>query len=140
MSTSVVLNRKLTNKERAFKEIGYGSALDNITVLACRSAIGEVMPPYAVYKAQTHDQDWTNDGPVNARYISSSSGWMEEAQFTNGHGFHIDIDIATKERQENVIHIILPSTAHNSDTSAVRCVFAAVKKTWGRIFKNLNPL
>ena len=67
--TSVSSNRVICQRGvRVVSEIGSGSGRENITVLACGSAIGERIPdpPYVVYKAQNLDASWTADGPVNA--------------------------------------------------------------------------
>ena len=77
-STEVIVRRG----ERDVVEIGSEFGRDHITVLACGSAVGEKLPPYVVYKAQTTDPPWMGNGPVGSRYASSDSGWMKESQFT----------------------------------------------------------
>jgi hypothetical protein len=51
------------------------------TVLNCCNAAGGYVPPYVVYKSEEIYPEWTLDGPPNARYNCSPSGWMEFTQF-----------------------------------------------------------
>ena len=80
--TSVTSKRIICRRGvRVVSEIGSGSGRENITVLARGSAIGERITSYVPCKAQNLDASWTADGPVNARYAVSDSGW-KEGQFS----------------------------------------------------------
>ena len=63
-------------------EIGTGSGRDNITVLACGSAIEERVLPYVVCKAKTTNPSWMEGGPHGCMFSVSNSGWMESTQFS----------------------------------------------------------
>ena len=41
------------------------------------------MPPYVIFKARSDKfaLDWAQDGPENAMYTTSKSGWMEEQTY-----------------------------------------------------------
>lgn len=52
-----------------------------ISLLACASASGELLPPYVVYKAKNLYQGWTEGGPPGSRYGCSDSGWFDMEQF-----------------------------------------------------------
>lgn len=41
----------------------------------------ESLPVYVVYKGQHKWSTWTQNGPKNARYNSTKSGWFDEATF-----------------------------------------------------------
>ena len=53
----------------------------NYSVLVCGSALGNLMPPYTIYKGKNLYDNWTKGGPTGAGYGVSSSGWMESANF-----------------------------------------------------------
>ena len=49
---------------------------------SCGNAAGEFMPPFILFNAEQNlCAEWTEDGPPDAGYATSTSGWMEEAQF-----------------------------------------------------------
>jgi len=76
-------------------EVGGGSGREYITVLGkhcislltlcCGSISGTRLLPYVVYKTKhlySHLYDtWKQGGPAGALYSTSSSGWMENANF-----------------------------------------------------------
>ena len=80
LCTSVVSKMVIADDERVANEIGCGSGKVNITVVSHGSVIGEVMPPYVVYKADY--KDGTMMVQITPGYVASSSGWIKEAQFT----------------------------------------------------------
>lgn len=45
--------------------------------MMCGNAIGEMLPPYIVYKAKGLWEPWTQNGPKNCRYNTSLSGWFD---------------------------------------------------------------
>ena len=56
--TSVVARKVIVKKStRVVSEVGCSSGREHITALFCGSAIGERLPPYVVYKAETIDGD-----------------------------------------------------------------------------------
>lgn len=44
---------------------------------------GELLPPYIVYKGFQPLIQWTQNGPPNARYAASKSGWFDQNLFEN---------------------------------------------------------
>lgn len=80
---TAVASRKLLARrgEKDVHEVGGGSGKDNITILACGSAIGERLPPHVVYKGKNLMSNHTQGGPPGTRYSMSDSGWMETANF-----------------------------------------------------------
>ena len=38
-----------------------------ITVVACVNAIGQAIPPYAIYNAKTLNPEWMKDGPPGTK-------------------------------------------------------------------------
>lgn len=49
----------------------------NTSIMFCGNAAGDILPPYVCYKAERMYIEWTQNGPENARYNRSSSGWFE---------------------------------------------------------------
>ena len=78
-----VAARKVIVKKgtRVVSEVGCGSGREHITTLFSGFVIGERLPLYVVYKAETIDGNWTTGGSPNTLYSVSSSGWMETPHF-----------------------------------------------------------
>ena len=51
------------------------------TVLMCGSADDTIFAPLVVYKGKHLYNSWTGNGPENAFYASTISGWMEDTVF-----------------------------------------------------------
>lgn len=45
--------------------------------MMCGNAIGEILPPYVVYKAKDLWENWTLHGPKGCRYNATISGWFD---------------------------------------------------------------
>lgn len=43
----------------------------------CGNAVGELLPPYVVYKSKQLQCTWTERGPKDTRYNNSPSGWFD---------------------------------------------------------------
>lgn len=52
-----------------------------ISVMFCGNAVGEVLPPYVVYKLEHLWSTWTTQGPKGTRYNRSNSGWFDNVCF-----------------------------------------------------------
>lgn len=51
------------------------------TVLACGNAVGELMPPFIIYKGKHLYDMWCSDGPKGTAFCCSMSGWMDSVTF-----------------------------------------------------------
>ena len=58
-----------------------GTGKENITVQACISASGQLLPPYILYTGQRLMFDQTQGGPLGTRYGVAPKGWMTEVNF-----------------------------------------------------------
>ena len=47
----------------------------------CGNAIGEVLPPMIVYKAQNSYEAWEEGGPEGNIYAATKSGWFHSDTF-----------------------------------------------------------
>ena len=52
-----------------------------ISVMFCASAVGELVPPYVVYKGLNCYDSWCQRGPRGALYTSTKSGWFDMFTF-----------------------------------------------------------
>lgn len=122
------------------------------TVLMCCSATGDYLPMFINYKGLHLYTNWCTNGPENARYNCSPSGWMESAQFLDwfinlfipstshlegkkllildGHNSHISIQLIDKATENNIELLCLPAhTSHLLQPLDVG-VYKAVKQAW----------
>ena len=53
------------------------------SMMFCRNAEVEVVPPYVVYKSVHLYSQWVAAGPPGTRYNQSKSGWFDETTFTD---------------------------------------------------------
>ena len=56
----------------------------SFSVLVCGNAVGEFVPPYILYKGSETSipLGWCMNGPPNAAYNTTKSGWMDQDSFT----------------------------------------------------------
>ena len=52
------------------------------TILSCCNAMGEFLPMNIILKGKKFYSNWCINGPKNATYDVSESGWMEGTQFS----------------------------------------------------------
>lgn len=53
----------------------------SFTVMFCGNAAGQEVPPYIIYKSEHLWTTWTDNGPQNAKYNRTKSGWIDAATF-----------------------------------------------------------
>lgn len=127
------------------------------TVLTCCNAIGDFLPLFINYKGLHLYSTWCVNGPNNARYNCSPSGWMESPQFLDwflncfvpatskqegnklliydGHNSHISIELIETAVKNNITLLCLPAhTSHLVQPLDVG-VFKAVKQSWRKILQ-----
>jgi len=75
----VIVRRGLKRIERSISHSKQATS-----VMFCGSADGKYLPPMIVFKAKNHYQGWTRDGPTDAVYDHSVSGWFDSNLFQNG--------------------------------------------------------
>ena len=47
----------------------------------CGNAVGNVLPPMIVYKAQNSYEVWEEGGPEGTKYAATKSGWFDSDMF-----------------------------------------------------------
>ena len=58
-----------------------GTGRENITVHACASASGQLLPPFILYTGRRLMLGYTQGGPLGMRYGVSPKGWMTETNY-----------------------------------------------------------
>ena len=98
----------------------YGTS-EHITLLCCASAAGKPHPPIIIYAKSFPGGQFRFEGPDDAMYARSESGWIDSELFvvwlfhkyavsqrpilllTDGHKSHINIDVIDLCRSNDVI-------------------------------------
>ena len=113
------------------KKLGGSNEKVMYTVLSCCNSIGEFLPNNIIFKGKRLMSNWCINGPKNATYDMSDSGWMEGAQFSrwfklvflehtkkleghkllflDGHASHITNELISLARDNKVILFRLPA-------------------------------
>lgn len=53
----------------------------SISIMMAGNAVGELLPPFVVYKASSMWMSWCEGGPKGARFTSTASGWFDGNAF-----------------------------------------------------------
>ncbi|XP_071511710.1 uncharacterized protein [Diadema antillarum] len=139
--------------KNVFRIIG-GSGRETTTVQGCGSASGHVFPPYVVYSGKNLYNEWTMGGAQNARYTTSSNGWMEGDTFYDwlqntfipnipdirpvqlifdGHASHITFPLVQLAVRNNITILRLPSYTTHYLQPLDMGVYGPVKAAWEKI-------
>ena len=145
--------------DRSVHEVGGASDRQYITINACGNAAGVRLPPFILYKGKNLYDSWTKGGPAGTVFGTSTSGWMEEANylswfqkqfypavkslletgpvvlFVDGHYSHVSVDLIKTARTLGIhIFCLPPNTTHILQPLDVG-VFGPVKQCWRTILK-----
>ena len=65
------------------KKVRYRTSVNKnqVTVIACISASGQVMPPFVIFNAKRLNMDWRKNEVVGSSYGLSSNGWVDSELF-----------------------------------------------------------
>lgn len=113
-------NRILAEKGR--KQVGAitsGERGQTTTVVCCMSAAGDFVPPMFIFKRKRMNQALEKNGPVDAFYRCSKSGWITEALFLEWLQHFARYVNASKE--EPVLVVLDNHTTHSSLNSYKFC-------------------
>ena len=127
----------------------------NFTVMMCGNAAGCFGPMYVIYKGSETSLPiaWCLNGPPDAVYNTSPSGWMDSDRFKayipvfdnflvkqkikkpvvvtiDGHGSHIDLEVAHEARKRNIILVKLPPNSTHLLQALDVSVFSPLKGIW----------
>ena len=132
------------------------------TVVACVNAIGQAIPPYVIYNAETLNPEWMKDGPPDTKYANSENGWINTDIFKHwfnnhflthavssrplllildGHKTYYQPHICQEAKKSEVIIFCLPPSTHVSQHLGM-CMFKPLKTEWNKtthMFQSKNP-
>ena len=154
-SETVVVSRKT---KHAYSESK--GTRDHITINACVSVSGYIMPPHIIFSQSYPSGPYARDGPDGALYSISDNGYMDSELFygfisklfiphTNripgpkllildGHGSHLNIDIINLCRENNIhLYCLPPHTTHIFQPLDV-VIFWPVKAHFNKITQHLK--
>lgn len=132
----------------------------NISIMACGSASGNLLPPMVCYKAQNLYQGWTLGGPRGTLYDVSKSGWFEMTTFEtwflklfipavahlpgrkllvgDNLASHFSPRVVELSRQHDIYFTALPSNATHMLQPLDVSVFHPMKVIWRDILDNFR--
>lgn len=121
----------------------------------CDSAKGELLPPYVVYKSKQLWSIWTEQGPKDARYNNSPSGWFDMNIFNDWFftqilpilkkqegpkviigdnlSSHISVDVLNACDKNNIRFVCLPPNSTHLTQPLDVAFFHPMKVAWRKI-------
>ncbi|KAJ8927327.1 hypothetical protein NQ314_020222 [Rhamnusium bicolor] len=90
-------SKVITRKGTKYPEKIRNSSKACTSLMICGNAEGRLAPVYVNYKSQKLWSTWTEDGPLNARYNRTSSGWFDFQVFED---WFINLMLPLLKRQE----------------------------------------
>ncbi|XP_075990155.1 uncharacterized protein LOC142985794 [Anticarsia gemmatalis] len=127
----------------------------SVSIMMACTAVGEIIPPYVVYKAQNLFDTWTKSGPKGVRYNRSQSGWFDAnifhdwvttmifPFFENKPGkklligdnlsSHLSIELIKKCKEKDIHFIFLPANSTHLTQPLDVAFFRPMKIAWRKI-------
>lgn len=123
-----------------------------ITVVACASATGHVIPPMVIFEGKNLKREWLHNEVTGTVYAMSDTGWINAPLFNDwfdhflrhappgrpllllldGHSTHYKLDIISKAMKQEVIIITLPPHSSQDTQPLDAGVFGPLKHYWSR--------
>lgn len=154
------------NKEKAITRKGakntycqsYGTS-EHITLLCCASAAGIPHPPMIIYSKSFPGGQYRFEGPEDALYARSESGWIDTELFlawlkkiflkyvvperpimllTDGHKTHINTDVIDLCRENNITLFCLPPHTTHALQPLDVAVFKSLKDSYAKSVRALS--
>ena len=134
-----------------------------VTIVACGSAVGQIIPPMVIFDAKKLCHAWTANEVTGTSYGLSDNGWITTPLFEgwladhflknavtgcplllllDGHSTHYQPEVIRFAKEKNIIMLCLPPhTTH--EAQPLDCsVFSALKSHWRTVchkFIQSNP-
>ena len=136
----------------------YGTS-EHITLLCCASAAGIPHPPMIIYAKSFPGGQYRFQGPEDALYARSESGWIDSELFlvwlkkiflryvvperpvillTDGHKTHVNIDVIDVCRQNDVVLFCLPPHTTHALQPLDVAVFKSLKDAFAKAVRALS--
>lgn len=74
-------NKVICKRGTKYLERVMNSTKTCTSIMMCGNAVGEMLPPYVVYKSEHLWSTWTEGGPEGCRYNRTKNGWFDMATF-----------------------------------------------------------
>lgn len=126
--------------------------------MICGNAVGELLPPFVVYKATQMWDIWTEGGPKNARYFSTKSGWFDAPAFNewfeslllprlkkvtgksvviaDNLSSHLNVTIFEKCRANDISFVCLPPNSTHITQPLDVAFFRPMKVAWRKVLSD----
>ena len=131
---------------------------DHITMLCAASAAGLPLPPMIIYFKSFPGGQYRFDGPDDALYVKSESGWIDAELFLtwmkkiflrhivvqrpvllfiDGHKSHVNLDVIDLCRQNDIILFCLPPHTTHALQPLDVAVFKSLKDNYSKTARSL---
>lgn len=93
----------LCRRGTKYPEVIINATKVSFTVMFCGNAAGDEVPPYIIYKSEHLWTTWTSNGPKNAKYNRTKSGWIDAPTFEDWFINHLTPILKKKEGRKVVM-------------------------------------
>ncbi|XP_039298507.1 tigger transposable element-derived protein 7-like [Nilaparvata lugens] len=129
-----------------------------ISIMFCGNAVGEMLPPYVVFKSEHLWSTWTEGGPKDCRYNRSKNGWFDTACFEDWFttcllprlqkesgtkviigdnlSSHISVQILKICEQNDIRFVCLPANSTHITQPLDVAYYGPMKQEWRKILTN----
>lgn len=83
----------------------------------CGNTEGNCFVSYVVYKSENMWTTWTENGPVNARYNRTKSGWFDSADFEDQIQYHF---LSAIKNENGTVTLIDDNLSSHISTSVIQ--------------------
>ncbi|CAK1592462.1 unnamed protein product [Parnassius mnemosyne] len=138
-----------------YPELISNTSKSSTSIMFCGSAKGELLPPYIVYKSKQLWNTWTEQGPKDARFNNSPSGWFDMNIFNDWFftqilpilkkqegpkviigdnlSSHISVDVLNACDKNNIRFVCLPPNSTHLTQPLDVAFFHPMKVAWRKI-------
>ena len=123
-----------------------------ITVVACASATGHVIPPMVIFEGKNLKREWLHNEVTGTVYAMNDKGWINAPLFNewfnhflrhappgrplllllDGHSTHYKLDTISKAMEQEVIILTLPPHSSQDTQPLDTGMFGPLKHYWSR--------
>lgn len=158
-STKCIFRRGIKYPERIMNH-----SKSCISIMFAATAEGILLPPYVVFKSENLWEAWCKDGPIDARYNRTKSGWFDSTMFLDWFtkilipwaskldgpkvvigdnlSSHLNPDVIELCEANNIRFVFLPPRSTQITQPLDVAFFGPLKKAWREIllkYKTENP-
>ncbi|CAH2016663.1 unnamed protein product [Acanthoscelides obtectus] len=143
----------ITKRVAKYLELIRNTSKSSTSIMFAGNAVGELLPPYVVYKSKQLWSTWTEHGTKRVRYNNSPSGWFDMNIFNDWFftqilprlkkqecpiigdnlSSHISVDVLKACDQNNIRFVCLPSHSTHLTQPLDVAFFHPMKVAWRKI-------